>query len=129
MLPSGGWGNFLLLKDPISLTCENKTSETKCRRIISPPYANQDSLYAAVPPPLDEDAELGRINLTVCLADERQINTGQELHGGWLFRIRFTTVNLEAVDTVFVHSLQRAISLRCRGSGVHLSGDLHGLGQ
>ena len=29
MLPSGGWGSFLLLKDPISLTREHQSYETK----------------------------------------------------------------------------------------------------
>ena len=87
MLPSGGWGSFLLLKDPISLTREHQSYENETRENASPPYTNQDSLYATVPHPVGEDTEFGRINLAVCLTDERKINAREELHGRRLFRI------------------------------------------
>ena len=49
--------------------------------------------------------QLGRIDLAIELANEGQVDTGNELDSRGLLRVVIATGDLEAIDAVLVHGL------------------------
>lgn len=52
-----------------------------------------------------QNGKLGRIDHSIGLVHERQIDTRDKLHGRWAVGVRLATSDLEAVDSVLVYSL------------------------
>jgi hypothetical protein len=66
---------------------------------------DKDSLDALVAIPIGENRQLGRVDFTVDLRDEREVDARDELDHRWLIRVVIAAVYLERVDTILVHRL------------------------
>jgi hypothetical protein len=78
VVPSGGWGSFLLLNDAISLPShESQTIITNVmKNVLSNLYKH--TLDAVIPDPRCQDWELGRINFAVRRVDKWEVDARVE---------------------------------------------------
>ena len=74
-----------------------------------PPDTNKDGLDTTIPAPLRQYIELRRIDLAIGVRYKGKVYTGEEMDGGWVLRIAFTTMDLQTVDAVLVNSLGRGV--------------------
>ena len=74
-------------------------------RLHSPTNLDEHGLDARITIPARQHRQLGGIDLSVLLVDERKIHSRQEMDLGGIIGVRFATVDLEAVDAVLVDGL------------------------
>jgi hypothetical protein len=74
-------------------------------KVSLPSNFNQNSFNTIVIIPICQHGQLGRVDLAIDLAHKRQVDARDELDCRRSFGIFIATEDLEAVDSVLVHSL------------------------
>jgi hypothetical protein len=70
-----------------------------------PADLDEDSLDATVTAPVAEHCQLGRVDFTVGLRDEGEVDARDELDRRWSIWVTLAADNLERVDAVLVYGL------------------------
>jgi hypothetical protein len=76
-----------------------------------PTDLDEDGLDAAVPVPVGEDGQFGRVDFAVDLRNEGKVDARGELDRGRPVGVILIAVYLERIDPVLVHRLKKKIIL------------------